>query len=433
MGPDKSAGHMFFGMHISDGLGSGYAMETYLDANRQIKYRWIICPRPLPIPVKPFVKRDRVFLGPDIFTVEPELITAYPYNQVINNFTSITVSTDNGIPAEGVLRIYLYLPDSTKTLAGSCFREIKLFITDENDQEHPTSAEYLLINDLSNNFVPDDVELPNGDLPDLLSKLTIYDGGFMTFWGATTLWTLDGFATAYTYAEIIARMIAAEMRTTRQSYQVSLADAVPSVSLCFVDTTNSNVKLIEAGISYNDRMQTIEGRYIELPAIDIDDFTVAVIQDYKGSTKTGSTSAGKGGVIYSTDEKVRLIDPVTFDIEGNAGFMNSSQFNQVLDEDTGRTVNSIMYFNHVEAKVIKNLSSRAVSVTFNAPFEALPAGVGSLKVYRLQAQGAGSVTQNVLHTVPGANWLTTDGFALNIDPRENLTGVIVDYCFTENL
>lgn len=342
MGPNKSFSHVFWGMSLQVDGGADYALEAYLDLeDRTIKYRWKEFAHAVPIPANPVIKRTNLVFGPDIFTLDTGPTWGYPYNEVMNHFETATLSVQNGIPAAGEVRMYLFLAHTTSIVAGNCFKDIRLFITDEKEQEYPTNTELLIINDPANNYVPEDIELPNGDLPDLASKRTIYAGGFIGLDDeATNLWTLDGFGTNYTYADMIARMIAAEMIVARQSYQVAIADVIPAIEMVFVDDTNSNKKFIEAGITYNDRMQTIEGRYIELGATDIDAFTVAVKHNYKESGP-GNKSSGKGGVIYSTDEKVRLIDPISFDVEGNAGYLNAFQFRQEVDNDTGRTVISL--------------------------------------------------------------------------------------------
>lgn len=76
-----------------------------------------------------------------------------------------------------------------------------------------------------------------------------------------------------------------------------------------------------------------------------------------------------------------------------------------------------------------------VVVTFAVPFQSKPIGVSNLKVYRMveNIPIAGKwVMQDVLHYFDDdEDWLITTGFSLFIHDSEPLTGVIIEYCFTE--
>lgn len=84
----------------------------------------------------------------------------------------------------------------------------------------------------------------------------------------------------------------------------------------------------------------------------------------------------------------------------------------------------------IELGKISPVTDRAVSVTFTKPFSAVP--VGRLKVYRMRQASAGKWKEwDVLYYHTSQDWLTTEGFSLQIETTENLTGIIIEYEFKE--
>jgi hypothetical protein len=152
----------------------------------------------------------------------------------------------------------------------------------------------------------------------------------------TLLWQLDAGGVVVDYAELTARLIAAQMANYRQAYQVRLADIIPATSLVFTDTNNSDVKLIEAGITYDDRMQATEGRYIEVVAHNGDNFTVIkkTITEKptgKAQTKSAATIATPPPVTVT----VGMITPL-FEVVNQPGYLSTEDFEQTIDEVSGR-------------------------------------------------------------------------------------------------
>lgn len=86
---------------------------------------------------------------------------------------------------------------------------------------------------------------------------------------------------------------------------------------------------------------------------------------------------------------------------------------------------------HRELGILTELSSALVEVTFGLEFTKIPVGFASLKVYRMVAMGGGYNYQDVLHTFPTIEPVSLTGFTLNIHSSESLTGVIIEYNFTE--
>lgn len=86
---------------------------------------------------------------------------------------------------------------------------------------------------------------------------------------------------------------------------------------------------------------------------------------------------------------------------------------------------------HREMANIASESSHAVTITFNESFQSTPIGVNNLKVYRMTSVEGAWGMQDVLFTFPSEEWLTKDGFSLNVNPLEELTGIRIEYNFTE--
>ncbi len=349
MGPVGSRGYVFFALFLDGDNGVNYTLEPYLyegTEGREVRHRWsATLGNKRAVPVKAHVKKKSHWPFPATYHVEPDVTPSYPYNEVINHFEDVSFSVEGGIPTAGTMQLYLFLTHTDKTVAGNCFRNVKLLIADEDEQEYASEREFVLVNDLGNNHVPEDITMVNGDLPAIPNRLTLYDGGFIYVdglyaGGPTTLWQVDNHTGQFTYAEMVARLIAAEMKLARQSYRARLADAIPGIDMVFVDTTNSNKRYLEAGITYNDRMQTIDGRYCEVKPYEIDSFTVIQKINYgKPSGEAGTGGSGGGTVIVTTpDEKVKLVDPSSMSVVGQAGYLSSDFFEQTIDETTGRVV-----------------------------------------------------------------------------------------------
>ncbi len=90
---------------------------------------------------------------------------------------------------------------------------------------------------------------------------------------------------------------------------------------------------------------------------------------------------------------------------------------------------------HWECGRLTDLTSRSIIYTFPTAFPTgvTPVGYSNLRVYRMFKQETGMwVRQDVLFYHPTAfSGASQYGFQLNIDPNEDLTGVIVEFMFTE--
>lgn len=350
---------MFFALFLDAGATT-YTLQPFLDVDNTVFYQFTVSTAPNNVPLKSYVRK---YNNGD-YEIKPEVVEPHDLPSILDFFETQTFTVRDGIPEDGDLYLYLYqmdmVPDNT---AGACYKKATIKFTDENDEDLPTDAEFTLVNSLNNNYVPDDIELVNGDIPGFENNLVIYDGGFKLLTGeASSGWTLDGTVVNYTYSELVARLVASQMQYARQKYSVRLADSIPSTSMVIVDANNSNKRLIEMGITYNDRMQTIEGTYAEVKAIDLTVFTILTKENYD---KKNSSSGSSGSKVYSgtpvpatVDEKVRLMNSDFLKVEG-AGFLSAEEFVAIEDINTHIIrifPRYVTVFNEVPAGVIDGVN-----------------------------------------------------------------------------
>jgi len=88
---------------------------------------------------------------------------------------------------------------------------------------------------------------------------------------------------------------------------------------------------------------------------------------------------------------------------------------------------------HFEHGRLTNLVDRMNFIIFTIPFTRIPTML-QFKVYRMTDIGVGKIVmEDVLHdhTLTFGSWISETACNFTIDDRESLTGVIVEYCFTE--
>lgn len=201
-----------------------------------------------------------------------ELVTTSQLYKIEDNFEKFKASV-NGIPATGTLKIILHLPLAIgPAIEGAAYAGVAVDLFDEAGEEYPTEKTSTVTGDIKNNYVPDDINLLNGDYQlDIDNHKLIYKGGFTRPDGVeTTGWNLGG-VTFYSYAEFIGRLAAARMVNPRQIMRARLMDVIPPMIVIFEDLNNPGIIFIETGITYDDRYQSIEGSFTEIKPLDIDD------------------------------------------------------------------------------------------------------------------------------------------------------------------
>lgn len=83
---------------------------------------------------------------------------------------------------------------------------------------------------------------------------------------------------------------------------------------------------------------------------------------------------------------------------------------------------------HIESATLTDLASANVAVYFKTPFQITP--TGWIRVYRMREIVAGRwKQQDVLYYHADDEFKNEYGFGLVIDPKEPLTGIIIEYFF----
>ena len=267
-----------------------------------------------------------------------DTVTAYPLDQVQDHFESFIASIP-GIPEDGIFEIYLYLPYTTSfTVEGSAFTGVEIQMLDETEEEYPTQTTVLATDDINNNFVPETETLLIGDYPNIANSAMIYSGGLARADKShTSGWTTSGGSTYYPFIEFQARTAAAQQNVPRQNYQIRLADMVPGLNLVIDDVTVTGRRLIETGISYDNRMQAIEGQYTEVLAINLNAPSVEVnteIAESGGSGNSGSSGNTVSASPLNADERVSVMSAEGAKVSAPA-FMDDEYFEAVQDAVTG--------------------------------------------------------------------------------------------------
>lgn len=216
-------------------------------------------------------KREKV--TPPYFHIL-DTISAWPAAKITDHFETFSDSVI-GIPADGIIKISLFVPWSgpglsTVGITGACYTGVTFELMDENNDQYETEKTYTILNSERNNYTPEDIELVVGDYPSVVNNKIIYAGGFRRANDdPTTAWRIIGMGTTFTFAEFIGRMVAAVQRLPRQSYQARLADIIPGVHLVIEDINNPGKRFIESGITYDDRFQAIDGQFTELLTVEM--------------------------------------------------------------------------------------------------------------------------------------------------------------------
>lgn len=361
-----------------------------------------------------------------------DYVPAYPFHAVLDHFETFLASIET-IPTDGLLTFYLYVPYTDDArIAGSCFTGFNTSLLNYLQETYETGRSIRATISQANNYVPEDFTLAVGDIPSPVNSNIIYRGGFTRLDASlTTGWKIAGDPVFYTYAEFIARHIAAEQARPRQNYKIRIADVSPSLNLVFVDAHNSNIRLVENGVSYDSRMQCLEGQYTEIIDLNLETPSVSVVTET--SSKSGSSSSSGGRTQAnpkSIDERVSLMN-TEGGLTSSPGFLDNRYF-EFIQLDSGHI---LIRSSVVESGRITGLASASVTKSFLIAFDVAPVGRGLVRAYReIEPETGKTMIQDVLYH--SFAFTTTDGlitgFELTIDETEDLSGVIIEYCFTKN-
>jgi len=338
---------MFIGIRFNSAFGDYYLRRKPYMATREdqgfewINYTW------LPNQGDDYItlKSHAVYISSAPHTGEYgntyDNVTAYSSADIADHFETFKASIP-GFPSTGELQIILYVPYTNRPqIAGSCFTGVKVEILDETAENYPTQSAIRATNDLNNNQVPDDITLLIGDYPDVVNSDIIYNGGIARAdLSHTTGWTINGHTYYYTFAEFIARLQAASQAIPRQNYQIRLTDIIPGLNMVIDDINTTGRRLVENGISYDNRMQAIEGQYTEVLTINLEQPTVEVNTtfDTPQSSSSGSSSSSSGTATpVNIDERVSIMNDLGMKTSPPS-FMDDTYFEAIQNEDTGQSL-----------------------------------------------------------------------------------------------
>ncbi|WP_347839316.1 hypothetical protein [uncultured Draconibacterium sp.] len=345
---------VMFGIHLAADSGTHYNLKADLNSDNEVIHVWEETSDIKGVPCEDELREYKTGVWPFRTThryANAVATEGWPMDEVTEHFETKSIQIKGGIPEGGVLTVYLFLAQTDYGMfsGGACFRNVELKFLDEAEEEPPAETDFTVINDLGNNYTPEDLTIINGSLPDIDNRLAIYHGGFIMNDGsgaAVDNWTWDGGGSAYGYAELIARYIAAEMKLPRLLHQSVLADSVPALAAVWYDAVTAKYYL-EAGIVYNDRMEAVQGRYVEVVDYEIDSLTVEREEIYtKGSTRGGrdssrrssgtTTRGGRTGETRNRNDETGLYDE-DYTRTGRRGRLSSDEFRDITDATTGRT------------------------------------------------------------------------------------------------
>jgi hypothetical protein len=264
-----------------------------------------------------------------------DTISAWPEAKITDHFETFSESV-TGIPADGVLKMYLFVPYSNNAaITGACYTGVSYELLDENSDQYEIEKTFNILNNERNNFTPDDIKLIIGDYPAIVNNKIIYAGGLRRPNDEpTTAWRIVGMNTTFTFAEFIGRIIASAQRFTRQNYQARVADIIPSVNLIIEDVNNPGKRFLENGITYDDRFQAIDGQFAEMLTVDLLALSYGENVVYQLSEKVQIIKPTKARPA-SIEERVGLIDEKGT-VTSKPSFLYDKYFeNKTFDEDDG--------------------------------------------------------------------------------------------------
>jgi len=356
-----------------------------------------------------------------------DYVKAWPWNEIQEHFAKFEASTE-GLPISGTLEIMLYVPFTNRAqIAGACYHTVTAEILDEEAEKYPVQRSFKVINDTNNTHWPDDETYQIGDFPNLPNANIMYNNGLFRANGThTTAWQLAGSTSSYTFVEMLARLGVAIEQHPRQQYNIRLQYITPTLGIIIDDLSGQYLRLIENGITYDNRMGAIEGNYIQLPDINIDTFDVEVATEFDektGEAAQGSTVTPTTQAPVNSEKSVQIVDSEGV-ITSQPGYLDSEYFTDTFNEETGY----VTFRTNDATGILTELASRTVEVTFIPAFKRVPVGRKHLHIYRVVEPETGILLdQTVLfHTLE----VSTTGFTLEIDSTEDLTGIIIEYHFT---
>ncbi len=258
---------MYAMIYIEENVTTRYA--TYVIDDNEITLGWTTVPTVLRLGARPN--------GSSITYENPK---AVPLQEIGSKFKTFDFFTEN-IPQDGLVMIRLYGCYSSSAFvykAAYANVEINLYSGLFNDYG-PHEIEETIVTDAQARYTPQDVDFRVNDVPDVPNPAYVYRCGMYNlnpiFSGGVRVhtWQLSGIAYTASYAKLRTVLMSSLQRFSRLNYQLTLADVIIDLQCLIDDEAATEVaetikRLLENGVTYNDRMNTIDGQYTEVIQFD---------------------------------------------------------------------------------------------------------------------------------------------------------------------
>jgi len=280
--------------------------------------------------------------------VNPDQVEGELYYEINDKLKTFTANIPQ-VPDAGNMQITLWKPFTPNPdVMGAVYAELGIEVLNAEEESYVASETLTVINNLENNHVPSDLKLAIGNIPDISNNETIYWGALLRADGTAATGFRIGASAWYSWGELAGRLTASMKRSPRRSYNGNFADLTPRMNLIIADKQNPTLKLIETGITYNDHMATVSGRYVQLLPLSLVAGQVAdyVVRRNQGAEKQSvSSGSGSGTGTGSTpsipttvdnDEKVVIIGEEGEKLSA-AGYLDDVYFEGIANETNGKT------------------------------------------------------------------------------------------------
>ncbi|HBL77712.1 MAG: hypothetical protein A2W90_02605 [Bacteroidetes bacterium GWF2_42_66] len=354
MGAEGNSAYMYMMIKLETDTDTYYIRQFGNMDTKQIVYDWATWLQP----AKPYITMKYHYSDNFSYNINPDKVPAWPWNIVPDKFEEISINIE-GIPADGVMTVMLFVAYTNDVaIAGSCWTGVNLQLQQDSENTWETSTQFLITNNRKNNLVPDDVEMLIGTVPAINNRNIIYQGGItLAATGASVnLFQIDGETGSYTYAELIGRLLSSEIRKPRQIYQVRNADMPVTLAMAITDDTNPDRVWLESGATYDDRMLTIEGQYIELLTVDLtaSDVGPLTVDETKGYEVQNTSPKTK-----DYDEKVSIINAEGVEVLAPAKLYNKYFEAEITEAGTVaiKTKDRLIQRNYIDPDITESATT----------------------------------------------------------------------------
>lgn len=335
VGPEGKWGWMFWRLEVVGANGKTYfAARVEAPTVEATYWKWFDLDEKL-ITHNELRNQPVKYLNHRVINVERT--NSFPEAKIPDNFTKFDITIQEGIPIDGTmyLRLYAARGSAQAGILGTCYAEVELELLQPDRNQYPTARRIKAITNSRNNHVPADIKLPHGDLPSYTGVVQAYKGYLSDANGVPTEgWKRHGDLTAYPYAELIGRLAASRMRLPQQAYRMTVNSMHPGISMVIQDVYNNMRRFVESGITYNDRMNIVEGHWVEIFDVNLDT-GIRIEEAFEIDTNQPQRDNRNPAMAWqNTDEMVAIASATTGLPTGRPGFLDEAYFAAIDFEES---------------------------------------------------------------------------------------------------